>query len=560
MRACRHTGQAAAGLVIAIACSAFAATTALSAPSGWLEIDGNVLMTDPPTAGIQDWANSGPPPATVGTCAGLPTAVDMVGSGGLFNCGSPGAGSAPPNPPTLTAAAAADLTIVSTLFVVDPLSSDTTSCGTGDSTVLGGGLKNGVDINTFKFTTGTVPAKDDLGNIYAVSRIRADGHHELFFAAERRVNNGDSHMDFEFMQWPVTRTSGCKGNLVGHRTQGDLLLAVDFTVGGSLAGNSLYQWHCNADPGPQPPVATVCDPSGTKPVPHYQKTAPLPGTLTFLVNPATIDCGGWVCRDGSAGILPTQIAANDLLEGGIDLAVLPFTGCFNTFLPHTRTAQSFTSGLKDFSGPNAFHTCRGIVIPGLPNTGLLDPDGPVTLLPLAPERVAQPAAPPRPSRLSIPRLGINSHVEGLGLDNQGNLPAPSALKDVAWYAGGPAPGEPGGAIISGHLGVRPGQAVFWDLDMIRRGDSIVVILGDGTRVTFIVDGARTYARTAKVPKLFSSDGSPELWLITCSGRWDYGRSTYDSRLVIHARLKIEAGVSPAAGAARRAGLFGGPRL
>jgi len=159
------------------------------------------------------------------------------------------------------------------------------------------------------------------------------------------------------------------------------------------------------------------------------------------------------------------------------------------------------------------------------------------------EPAAQPATVPRPSRLSIPRLGIRATVERLGLDKQGNLAAPSALKNVAWYADGPAPGEPGGAIITGHLGVRPGQAVFWDLGKLRRGDSIVVTRGDGTRVTFIVDGARTYARTAKVPALFSTNGTSELWLITCSGQWDYGRSTYDDRLVVHARV-VETVIAP----------------
>ena len=513
----------------------------LAAPSTWLEIDSNIL-TDAPPGAIHDWANSGAASPT-NTCPPVPGTVNVSGSGGLFNCGSPGSGSAPPSPPGLTAAASADKSIVSTLFAVDPLSSDTTACGAGDSTVLGGGLKNGDDINTFNFSTGNVPAKDDLGNIYAVSRIRADGHHELFFAAERLVNNGDSHMDFEFMQSKVTRSAGCSGTLSGHRTEGDLLLAVDFTNGGSLAGNSLFQWHCNADPGPQPPAGTVCDPSGATPVPHYQQIAPLPGTLTFLVNAATIACGGWICRDAVTGNA-TQIAANDFMEGGIDLAVLPFTGCFNTLLPHTRTAQSFTSGLKDFSGPDPFHTCRASVPPpGLPNTGLVDPDGPISLLTPPAQTAAQPAARPAPVRLSVPRLGIDARVERVGLDRQGNLAAPNALKDVAWYARGPAPGEPGSAVMDGHLGVRPGQAVFWDLGRIRRGDRIVVTRADGRRVTFVVDGARTYPRTASVPELFSSDGTSQLWLITCSGRWDYGRSTYDDRLIVHARV-IEAAPSP----------------
>ncbi len=519
---------------IAAASLAALSVQVLAAPSTWLEVDGNILVTNPPPAGIQDWANSGPPPPSLTTCPAGPGGVDMPGSGGLFNCGSPGTGGAPPNPPTLTAAAAADPTIVSTLFVVDPLSSDTTACGSGDSTVLGGGLKNGVDINAFTYGTSSVPAKDDLGNGYAVSRIRADGHHELFFAAERRINNGDSHMDFEFLQYPVSRTGTCSGKLAGHRTQGDLLLAVDFTMGGSLAGSSLYQWHCKADPGTQPAAGTVCDPLGSKPVPHYQLIAPLPGTLTFLVNAATIDCGGWVCRDAITGN-STQIAPNDFMEGGIDLGVLPSAVCFNTMMPHTRTSAPFTAGLKDFSGPTAFRTCLGNVIPGLPNTGLVGSDGPYyRLAPAASE--APPAATAPPIRLLVPKLGIAARVEAVGVDRQGNLAAPSALKDVAWYTGGAAPGDPGSAIINGHLGVRPGQAVFWDLHRIRAGDLIVVMRSDGTRVTFVVDGVRTYPRTASVPQLFINNGTPELWLITCSGKWDYGQATYDDRLIVHAHV------------------------
>ena len=114
-------------------------------------------------------------------------------------------------------------------------------------------------------------------------------------------------------------------------------MAVDFTGGGGTATNALYQWHCNAEPGPQPPDGTVCDPGGAA---HYQPIA-VPGSMTFTVNATAVACGGWVCRD--AGGVTTTLAPNDFLEGGVDLTVLDFTGCFHTFLPHTRTAQSFTA-------------------------------------------------------------------------------------------------------------------------------------------------------------------------------------------------------------------------
>jgi LPXTG-site transpeptidase (sortase) family protein len=338
-------GAPACGLLV------LAAQVVLAAPTGWLAVDGNIRFQG--TAGTTyDWANSGAASPT-NTCSGA-GAVNVSGSGGLFNCGRPGAAGAPPIPPTLTPAAAADPSIISAVFIVDPISTDTTSCGTGDPTIIAGGAKNGDAFTTIGTTSGSVPAKDDLSNVYAVSHTRSDtGHPEMFFAAERLVNNGDSHIDFEFLQSNVGVTAACSGTFTGHRTEGDLLVAVDFTTGGSLDSASVWQWHCNVDPGSQPADGTVCDPGGLSAA-HYQQI-PTPSFLTLTVNAAgDIPCGGWVCRLGTGATVPQ----NDFLEGGIDLAGIPFTGCFNSFLPHTRTAQSFTSGLKDFAGPVGFHSCR----------------------------------------------------------------------------------------------------------------------------------------------------------------------------------------------------------
>ncbi len=336
----------AAGLLL------LAVQAVLAAPTSWLAVDASLRFQG--TAGTTyDWANSG---------VGLPVnacpagAVNVIGSGGIFNCGQPGRGAAPPIPPSLTPTAAADPSIISAVFIADPIASDTTACG-GDPTVVGGGAKNGDAFNTITTTSGSVPGKDDLSNVYAVSHTRADtGHPEMFFAAERLVNNGDSHIDFEFLQSSVGVSAACSGSFTGNRTEGDLLVAVDYTMGGTLAGASVWQWHCNADPGPQPADGTVCDPGGLSAA-HYEQIA-VPSFLTLAVNAAAaIPCGGWVCRLGAGTTLPQD----DFLEGGIDLAGIPFDGCFNSFLPHTRTAQSFTAGLKDFAGPVSFHSCRTAV-------------------------------------------------------------------------------------------------------------------------------------------------------------------------------------------------------
>ena len=51
------------------------------------------------------------------------------------------------------------------------------------------------------------------------------------------------------------------------------------------------------------------------------------------------------------------IAPNESYEMGVDLSAIGFTGCISTFIPHTRSSQSFTSTLKDFA-VIPFNTCK----------------------------------------------------------------------------------------------------------------------------------------------------------------------------------------------------------
>lgn len=427
-------GRSVASLLAVLAGSVFLLNwAALAAPSNWLALDGNIRF-NPASGAMHDWGNSGAP-TPLNTCpAG---AVNVSGTGGLFNCGLANPAPAPPTAPVLTPAALADATRISSVFIVDPLNTDQTACGAGDPTTFAGGAaKNGDPIASYTYGTRPVLNKDKLGNVYAVAHATA-GRPELFFAAERLVNNGDSHIDFEFLQAQVGLSGACAGSFSGHRGQGDLLAAVDFTNGGALATSSLYQWHCAADPGPQPPDGTVCDPPG---VPHYQQIA-VPGSITFLVNSATIPCGGWVCRDAITGNA-TQVAANDFMEGGIDLTVLNFTGCFAIFLPHTRTAQSFTSVLTDFAGPAALPTCRspamsttstptgGNITPGIITTDSVSvgavgggpaPEGTVTFFLCTPAQVTGAGCPAGGTQVSTPKPIVGGSAQSDPASNTAGL-------------------------------------------------------------------------------------------------------------------------------------------
>jgi Sortase domain len=632
--------QSAAVLLIAVGVLAplLHPLAAQAAPSTWLAIDGNVRLT-PPAGVTFDWANSGAA-APVPACP--PGAVNVTGTGGLYNCGTPGAGSSPPGAPSLTPAAVADSTRISSTFIVDPLSSDSTACGAGDPTTFTSSVKNGDGINGIGFGPGNAPNKNDLSNVYAVAHATA-ARPELFFGAERLSDNGDSHIDFEFLQTIIGVTAGCSGTFSGHRTEGDLLVAVDFTGGGATATNALYQWHCNAEPGPQPADGTVCDPGGTA---HYEQIA-IPGSMSFTVNAAAVACGGWICRD-TGGVTAT-IAANDFLEGGIDLTTLGFAGCFHTFLPHTRTAQSFTASLTDFAGPAPLATCRTPAMstassptgfnltPGVTASdhasvtdpsALASPQGTVSFFLCSPSQVSAggclggsavgsvkplvaggatsdstaattaigkycwravytpggasvgifdtashtdatgecfavgvagppdagrgwdlpmppPAFVPDPSlpgdtpiRLSIPRIGLDTGVESLGLVGGGRMDVPKSLADAGWLRAGITPGSAGNAVMAGHLdGVTGQPAAFWWLGQLKTGDRIIVTTLAGNELRFTVTRVARYDR-ASVPLLavFGPTRQANLNLITCAGPFLRHDGGYQDRLVVYSTL------------------------
>ena len=115
---------------------------------------------------------------------------------------------------------------------------------------------------------------------------------------------------------------------------------------------------------------------------------------------------------------------------------------------------------------------------------------------------------------------------------QGNLDVPKDVADVGWYADGVRPGEPGDAVIDGHLDWYTGPAVFARLHRVRAGDVVEVELAGAGAVRYRVTRAVIYPADRPPADLFSRTGPARLTLITCAGRWD-GRD-YTERLVVDA--------------------------
>ncbi len=141
-----------------------------------------------------------------------------------------------------------------------------------------------------------------------------------------------------------------------------------------------------------------------------------------------------------------------------------------------------------------------------------------------------------PVRLVIPSIRLDARIEARGLDGKRNLDTARDFRDVAWYDLGPAPGQPGNAVMNGHVNWWTGNAVFTYLARVRVGDRVEVIRADGTAVWFRITGKRVVAANARIASLFAPRPTPTLTLITCTGTWDPMTQSDTNRLLVSATL------------------------
>ena len=136
-----------------------------------------------------------------------------------------------------------------------------------------------------------------------------------------------------------------------------------------------------------------------------------------------------------------------------------------------------------------------------------------------------------PVRLTIPKINVGATITYMGLTSSGHMEAPKTNQDAGWYKYGPHPGNRGSAVIAGHLGVGS-AAVFTQLGLLVKGDTMFVTDDRGRVVSFVVTGTRAYDNDTDPSEVFSSNTGIHLNLITCNGVWEPGEKTYSKRLVV----------------------------
>jgi len=223
------------------------------------------------------------------------------------------------------------------------------------------GSKDTSDIGTWHHGAGSSPPKDEIQDAYAVGYLytgpdSADGslltNDSIIYAGlDRYSTNGTANAGFWFFQQSVSLNPN--GTFIGNHVDGDLLVVVEFTGGGSVANARVYRWTGSAETGTIVLVQSLAnadctathlagDPCGRSNSGNAQLFWPYTGKTNQGTNVAAP--GAFV----EFGVNVSRLAR---LAGG---GAAP---CFASFLATTRSSVSETATIKDFAGPRSFASC-----------------------------------------------------------------------------------------------------------------------------------------------------------------------------------------------------------
>jgi sortase (surface protein transpeptidase) len=141
--------------------------------------------------------------------------------------------------------------------------------------------------------------------------------------------------------------------------------------------------------------------------------------------------------------------------------------------------------------------------------------------------------PAEPARLSIPSLGVRADVQRVGSTAIG-IEVPQVGR-AGWFDEGPRPGEPGRAVMIGHLDSQTGPGLFALLPGVERGTDVSITDADGAVHRFSVVGkAQVTKATFPSAAVYGPSDSPVLVLITCGGPYDPATG-YRDNVIVYAR-------------------------
>ena len=147
-----------------------------------------------------------------------------------------------------------------------------------------------------------------------------------------------------------------------------------------------------------------------------------------------------------------------------------------------------------------------------------------------------------PVRLRIPAIDVDTPLEHLGRVTHptekaplGSIALPDDEDKAGWFDEGPRPGEPGPAVIIGHINWQGQPSVFVHLSELGPGATIFVDREDGSVAKFRVTERKQVSKSDfPTDEVYAPDLAPSLRLITCGGPYDAVNHNYLDNIIVFA--------------------------
>lgn len=234
---------------------------------------------------------------------------------------------------------------------------------------------------------------------------------------------------------------------------------------------------------------------------------------------AAVACGDGSPRLATAPSPPPTVAVVPTTTG----ATTPTTSTTTT-----ATTPTTTSTVKTTSTMTT--TTTTTTIPSLPRAAIPTPSTFSAQI-----DVIAPRDVPVPVRVVMAGLGIDGVVERTGVNDRGELDVPADARTLVWYRYGPSPGDPGSAVIAGHLDWKGVLGVFHQLAATSVGTTVTVHYSDGAERSFTVTAVELVDKPAvAVDGTFFRNGASVLRLVTCGGEFDDAVNSYKSNVIVTA--------------------------
>ena len=142
---------------------------------------------------------------------------------------------------------------------------------------------------------------------------------------------------------------------------------------------------------------------------------------------------------------------------------------------------------------------------------------------------------PLPTRVRVPAIGVDSTLLHLGREPDGTVEVPADWQRAGWFTEAARPGQPGPAVVLGHVDSRAGPAVFYRLHELQPGDEILLERADGSTVQFTVDRVERHGKDDfPTEAVYYPTLEPALRLVTCGGAFDPRERSYRDNVIVFA--------------------------